>query len=197
MQMMVNLGWVSHVMDLSASSGNMPAELHMNQATYDAMVETMKSAGQKPPAVRWQGEKRIEGPWRFRNVPLVVNDKLPTEGVLVRPLGAMSDPNWIDKFASKMKEDMERRDSITPPEATIPRAEPAPGEVNSSSALRDGVETPTDVLIGAATNCDDVDTAIVIMSRGRRSEVEIRSNAKRFEIIGLLQAALSRIAQDE
>jgi hypothetical protein len=196
MQMMVNLGWLGHVMDMSAASGNIPAELHMNQGTHDALVETMKSVGHKPPAVRWQGEKRIEGPWKFRNVPLVVNDKIPTEGVLVRPLGAMSDPDWMHKFANAMKEDAQKRFHPNPT-ATVPRSEAAPGEVNSSAALRDGIETPTDVLIGAATNCDDVDTAIVIMSRGRRSEVEIRSNAKRFEIIGLLQAALSRIAQDE
>lgn len=194
MNMMVNLGWVGHVMDMSAAGGNIPAELHMSKETHEAMVQTLKSMGHKPPTVRWQGDRRIESPWRFRNVPLVINEKIPDQGVLARPLGAMNDPNWIDKFLEQMSKDSERR---FPSGATIPREEPAPGEVNSSAALRDGIETPTDVLIGAATNCDDVDTAIVIMCRGKRSEVEVRSNAKRFEIIGLLQAALSRIAQDE
>ena len=186
--MIVNLSWVSHVVDMSMANGCIPVELHMNLATHEAFTHTLRMSGEKPPKVRFRGEQRFEDPWKFRGLPLVVNPAIPEMGVIVRGQGTLGDPNWLENMMEAKRKQVEEQQNAAP---AIPLVN---GDVRSSAVVGHPTDSVSDTLMSALTRCDDVETAIVILHR--KGEVEVSSNARRFEVQGLLGAALARVAQE-
>lgn len=191
--MPINIVWVSYLLDVSFAKGNPVGELHMSQATRDDFVALLQSRGQKPPAVRWRGEVRMEQPWRFRNIPIVVNQRIPDGGMLIRPQATMEDPDWMEKALAKLRETAEGIASEPQSAQDAPAA--SDGEIYSSEVIQPQGDTVSDVLMASMTGCDDVESVIVILAK--RGQVEVRCSVERFAAIGLLQAALGRVAQGD
>jgi len=194
---MINLPWISHVLDAMTMQGKLPAEIHMSEFTHKMFTAALIASGAPEPQPEKVGRRKVKV-WRFRKIPLVVNSKIPDNGMFVRPANMMDDPNWMDKCLEEQRQMAEIQRKQVPMIHGSAAATPPQGdsELRSSEAFRPGIETPTDVLVGAATNCDDVDTAIVILVRNGRNEVEVRSNANRYEVQGVLQQAFARVVNE-
>ena len=193
---MVNLVWVSTIIDSLASQGKLVGELHMNEVTHNQFVATMLAAD---PNAHQEGKKvgrKIVKFWRFRGIPLVVNDKIPVNGLLCRPTHLMEDENWLETCLKEMRE--QAAISVCPvPQREPPRevaALPVSGEVKSSEAIGNATASVSDLLINAATECDDVEVAVVILLR--KGEVHVSSNARKFEVYGILQSAACKVYQE-
>jgi hypothetical protein len=196
--MIVNLQFISACIDSLAQQGRMAAEIHCSAATHKMFVAAMVahncSEGPYEPSLRLRfmfWKKRRPPVWKFRGIPLVVNPLVPDLGILIRPVHLLGNENWM---AVALEE--QRQIAIAHQVATMPMPqEPAESEVKSSAAFT-GNGSPTDILIRAATDCDSTRTVIVIKVDGD-NQVEIMTNSNRFGLFGILNAALSRVAQGE
>lgn len=194
----INLNWVSHLIDVAINNGNPPGELHMSQKTQESFIACLKMIGQKPPAVRWRGEVRVEQPWKFRDIPIVVNADVPDGDLLMRPANRLNDATWHEQAIAMMENVRKRLCSGQPPAQNAPPAtQDDSGSVYASEAMGEGTETVSDVLMTSLTRCDDVDAVIVIMAKDHGREIEVRSNLERFTSLGLFQAAWQRVSQGD
>ena len=201
--MIVNLAFISHCIDSLAQQGRIAAEIHCSAATHKRFVATMIAndcaEGPYKPSLRlrlmfWQ---RHPAMWKFRGIPLVANCLVPDLGILIRPIHLLGVENWMEVALEEQRQMAIEHQVATMPMPQLPAGTvPAGSEVTANSFVSPTIKTPTDILVDAATNCDNVQRVIVISVSGD-SEIKIISNASRFEVFGLLQAATSRVAQGE
>src|ERR1039458_2980731 len=203
--MIVNLAFISACIDALAQQGRIAAEIHLSAETHKHFVATMLACGmaEVPPKARTP-RKRADGSrsktkpgahaWRFRGIPLVVNEKIPDQGIIIRPLHTLGVENWLEQVLEEQRQIAIAHQVATMPMPQLPaEAVPAGGEVKSSAAFT-GDGSPTDILIRAATDCDSTRTVVVIKIDGN-NQVEIMTNSNRFGLFGILNAALSRVSQ--
>ena len=213
MMMVVNLPWLSQMIDNLQLHGRMAAELHMSEETHRAFVTTMAANGLKLSVASKYAVKSKKPVTRvtktgamFRNVPLVINPKIPDGGLVIRPLHMMKDRNWLEKALDEQRDSMAKARNLqaaagqsgdSRPRVPTPEPQPPSGPESSGDFFRHGNEgTVTDILVNAATGCDNVRKVIVIRVDDK-SEIDLRSNCSRFEIFGLLQAVMSRVAMGD
>ena len=203
--MIVNLAFLSHMIDVLAQQGRIAAELHLSAETHKAFVATMLACGAaelpktRTPRKRKDGSRAKAKPtvWKFRGIPLVVNDAIPDQGIIVRPLHLLGAEDWLQQALEELRQmAMEHQPATAPPEPqALADMAPVESEVRSSAAFA-GNGSPTDILIRAATDCDSTRTVIVIKVDADK-RLEIMTNSDRFGLFGILNAALGRVAQGE
>lgn len=213
MMMVVNLPWLSQMIDNLQLHGRMAAEIHMSEETsrhfVGALVATREPCGDAKDFLKHTSRK-VTRPTKtsvsFRNVPLVINPKIPDGGLVIRPLHMMKDRNWLEKALDEQRDSMAKARNLqaaagqsgdSRPRVPTPEPQPPSGPESSGDFFRHGNEgTVTDILVNAATGCDNVRKVIVIRVDDK-SEIDLRSNCSRFEIFGLLQAVMSRVAMGD
>jgi len=200
--MMVNLNFISAMIDNMAMRGRMAAELHLSENTHRAFVATMMLHGAEQP--KPVGRKKVVV-WRFRNVPLVVNPLIPDQSILVRPLHLLKTKNWVAKCLAEQKaafDEFHAAQDMQPQVQPPPRVPGLPDEMDdvnkavASEIFHKQVASVTDMLVNAATNCDDTKAAVIVKLKFS-GELEIMSNADRFALDGILRACLIRVSQGD
>ena len=191
-----NFSWMAAVINDNVEHGIMPAEIHFNKATFKVTMNALKhaSAGamQLTPWKRfriWLSGVPVRA--MFQGVPLCVTESLPDGVMVIRPRHLLNDGDWLNTIQKEAQARMAAvAQSQLPPQGTAPE----PAELRSSAFIRNEPKSVSDILVSAATQCDDVSKVIVIALRGN-NDLRITTNCDRYGLFGSLQAALSRVAE--
>lgn len=165
-------------------------ELHCRPETLAMLAQTIQvSPIPYPPglSVSWRKGAIV----RLCRFPLIATDHavIGRGGFLSRPQRLAGDPNWIE---SLLKEQADRVAESKPGldksiESVIEAMEKR--EIGTSEFMDEEGRTPTDVLVKAMTDCDDT-RAVAVFKLSHDGTVEVESNMRRFEILGMLQDTL-------
>jgi LPS sulfotransferase NodH len=190
---------VRHLLMQIASMGSIPAELHMSQQTRDELFATAAPSDCRRPSASfwdrwWNWVFRLgEQPWTLFGVRVVLNSAMNDGGVIVRPLHMVGKENWLEIVAADGLRNYLHAQSKVELEHQPPAEMTAAAEQTMS---RTAGKSVTDILIDAATNCDDIRTVIVITVKND-NEVVVRGNADKFGISGVLNAVLNTMEGGE
>lgn len=202
--MFVNIPFICAAMARMTADGTIPAEIHVSQATYDSTTQAIAMSGMPVPSeitlrqkfYAWITRKPIVRTWRINGIPLVINGNVPDGGITVRPIHLLGDPNWMDK----LKFEPHRGVSVEQQKASESRQDGSgtTGEaetgVSLNSFVRGQPQGVTEVLMKAMVDCDDA-RRVIVMKIDSQENLELITNCSRFELFGLLQAAIGRVAQ--
>lgn len=187
--------------------GLSPAELHMNSTTADdfsrevgettadtrSIVNRMRHTR---PAV-----KRLE---EFEGVRLIANDKIEGTLIIVRPLQAMGDPDWLASIHRSHPDGTQAQRAMLGSQSAHAfeqkRADSEPADVQKPDTIlsqlteNSGIN-PSTVLIKAMENLDKVQDVIVLRFY-KGGSIDMASTMNRFGVIGALQASLGYVANN-
>jgi len=180
-----------------STRGLIPAELHVNRQMREYMVNGLIGLGKMNPTLRGTELKR------FCGVPVVVNDQVPSMGMVIRPLHLMGDPNWLQTMAEESRLMAAAKALDARPSVPVAEVEPESGEDDGESGEGSSAyfrnPTPrscTDVLIEAMEDVEDV-RGIAVISLSGNANLGIKTNLSKFELFGSLQVAVQKIACGE
>lgn len=160
------------------------ADIHVREVTIAMLIQSILATPIPYPkglSVSW----RAGAPVKLCGFPLVITEhpSIQPGGFLPRPKRLLEDSGWIDTLLSEKRAHEESK----------PKPEDQDRDAEfSSDFIDDEGQTPTDVLIKATTNCDDV-RAVAVFKVSHDGHLEIESNMRRYEILGMLQDTIKNM----
>jgi len=194
MQQAANIPMIVHALRMCAQNGQIPAELHVNSQMRDLMAAGIAALDPKMAGIRKPVLKK------FMGVKVVVNDAIPDNGIVVRPIHLLDRDDWLQAMQQEFQSRQEKpEETVVKTPATPERPSPAEMEeldITADDFIAAKPTSTTDVLLEAAVDCDNVRGVIVLEVRGMQN-LYLRSNLPRWEVYGVLSASLTRVAQGE
>lgn len=208
---MVNLGAIAQLVHVNRMHGGNPAEIHLNKITLDEIKEFVRARskpvqdtrsllgrmrgasipGLPPPGVYW-----------VAGLPAIENEKVMDGCVVIRPAEAMQDPDWMEKLGAMPQAMQEAAQAMQEavangetPWIKQQRADAPDGEkitVDSLVRGKDGLPTPSDVLMYALENVDSY-SEIIVVKVTKSGDVYLAASMHQPAAVGYLQKVFQKL----